>query len=314
MHTFARLAQRIAFLVLCHVCFTITAHAHSFGIGQLKIEHPYAPPSRHPTVAGVFFKGIVNQGKEADELIAASSPAAQTVELHQMLMQGDVMKMRAVSTIALPANSSVSFKHGQPDTFHLMLIGLKQPLKDGDRFPVTLKFKRAGEVEVMVWVQSLKADTGSHAHDSHSAHQPGGMQSDEAAITHVMKSQFDRPEAPLTVMPVSTDGNFAVAGWIQGSTGGRALLKKDGGKWLIHLCAGDALKQVSTLEMAGIDAATAKRLAQKVAAAERRLSAEHVRKLSLFEGILRVDGGAHHGHGHAHGPAHGHASPARSQH
>ena len=164
MQTFASCARLITVLLLTHLWFTVTAHAHSFSIGQLKIEHPYAPPSKHPTVAGVFFKAIVNTGKEADELIAATSAAAQTVELHQMLMQGDVMKMRAVSAVVLPANSSVSFRHGQPDTFHLMLIGLKQPLKDGDRFPVTLQFKRAGAVEVMVWVQSPKADTGSHSH------------------------------------------------------------------------------------------------------------------------------------------------------
>jgi len=154
--------------------------------------------------------------------------------------------------------------------------------------------------------------SASHAQTTHGAHQTGSAMPDAAAITHVMKSQFDRPDAPLTVMPISIEGNFAVAGWIQSSMGGRALLKKDNGKWSIHLCAGDALTQIATLEMAGIDTASAKRLAQKVATAERQLPAEHVKKLSLFEGILRIDGGAHHGHGH--GSTHGHASPARTQH
>ena len=139
------------------------------------------------------------------------------------------------------------------------------------------------------------------AQGQHGAHQPGSTLTDETAITHVMKSQFDRPEAALTVMPVSVEGDFAVAGWIQGSTGGRALLKKASGKWSIHLCAGDALTEVSTLEMAGIDSAAAKRLAQKMSIAERRLPTEHARKLSLFEGVLRIDGGAHHGHGQPHG-------------
>jgi hypothetical protein len=139
------------------------------------------------------------------------------------------------------------------------------------------------------------------AHGQHGANQPGSTLTDETAITHVMKSQFDRPEAALTVMPVSIESDFAVAGWIQGSTGGRALLKKASGKWSIHLCAGEALTQVSTLEMAGIDSAAAKRLAQKVSIAERRLPAEHARKLSLFEGVLKIDGGAHHGHRQPHG-------------
>lgn len=164
MQTLANQIRLIVLLVLAHFFFVMTAHAHGFSIGQLRIEHPYAPPSKHPTVAGVFFKSIDNKGRDADELTGASSPIAQTVELHQMHMQGDVMRMRAVPAIVLPANSSVSFQHGQPDTFHLMLIGLKQPLKDGDRFPVTLQFKRAGEVEVMVWVQSPKEGAGSHSH------------------------------------------------------------------------------------------------------------------------------------------------------
>lgn len=66
-------------------------------------------------------------------------------------------------------------------------------------------------------------------------------------IIHVMKAQFDTPENPLTVDPVSIEGDFAVAGWSQGSKGGRALLKLVDGQWTIHLCAGAGLKQAQLL-------------------------------------------------------------------
>jgi hypothetical protein len=141
----------------------------------------------------------------------------------------------------------------------------------------------------------------AHAHEKSAAPKTGAQ-----AIAHVMKAQFDRPDAPLTVVPVTIDGDYAIAGWIQQDKGGRALLKAQGGKWTIHVCAGDGLLQASTLEMAGISAPAAKRLIQKVAAAEKRLPPEQVKKFALFEGVVKIEGGSHHGHshGHGHGAAH----------
>jgi copper(I)-binding protein len=144
--------------------FSFKANAHGFNIGKLQIEHPYATPSLHPTTGGVFFKFIKNKGNVPDELTGARTTVAQSVELHQMSMEGDVMKMRAVPLIRLPAGSVTSFKQGQSNGYHLMLMGLKSPLKDGDRFPVWLQFKQAGEIEVMVWVQTPKSGTDRNEH------------------------------------------------------------------------------------------------------------------------------------------------------
>lgn len=124
------------------------------------------------------------------------------------------------------------------------------------------------------------------------------------AVEQAMKSLFDRPDAPLTVAPVTIDGDYAIAGWIQQDKGGRALLKAKGGKWTIHVCAGDGLLQVSTLEMAGIAAPAAKRLIDRVVAAEKRIPTEQVKKFALFEGVVKIDAGSHHGHSHGHGPGH----------
>ena len=117
------------------------------------------------------------------------------------------------------------------------------------------------------------------------------------AIAHAMKTLFDKPQAPLTVGPVSVEGDYAVAGWLQSQRGGRALLQKRQGQWVIVVCAGDGLKQAQTLTLTGMPVDAAQRLAAKVANAEASLPANTLRQLASFEGTLRIDGDAAHGHG-----------------
>ena len=142
------------------------AWSHGIKAGDLAIDHPYATPTRPGMTTGaVYFRAIKNNGTEPDRLLSARTPAAATVELHRMEMDGDVMRMRAVPAVELPAKTEVRLRHGTPNGHHLMLLGLKAPLKDGDRFPVTLTFQRTGEREVMVWVQTPREVTaGGHNH------------------------------------------------------------------------------------------------------------------------------------------------------
>jgi copper(I)-binding protein len=83
------------------------------------------------------------------KLVAASSPVATSVEVHEMKMEGDVMRMRAVAALPLPAGQRVELK---PGAYHMMLLGLKQPVKAGDVVPLKLVVEAAGgkreEVEV----------------------------------------------------------------------------------------------------------------------------------------------------------------------
>ena len=86
-----------------------SAHAHDFKQGDVLIDHPYATPSLAGTTNGaVYFKGIQNKGKEADQLLSAKSQVADKVEIHEMTMSGDVMKMRPLSSIEIPAGGEVS--------------------------------------------------------------------------------------------------------------------------------------------------------------------------------------------------------------
>jgi copper(I)-binding protein len=152
--------------LLCWGCLlALAAHAHGFAVGELFVRHPYTVPSLAGSQTGaVYFKGIKNAGKEADQLLSAKTQVADKVEIHEMTMDGDVMKMRPLSSIEIPAGGEVSVAKGNPNGYHLMLLGLKQHLKDGDRFPVWLSFKRSGEVKVEVYVQTPKASAQVEEH------------------------------------------------------------------------------------------------------------------------------------------------------
>jgi hypothetical protein len=131
---------------------------------------------------------------------------------------------------------------------------------------------------------------------------------DEQNIQHTMKSLFDKPDAPLKVAPVSVEGGYSVAGWIQGNRGGRALLKKEKGEWSILVCGGDDLKKASSLSMAGMTPKSARKLAQIASAAENNLPADELKKFSMLEGAIRTDGSPHGPHPEKQGHA-GHSSP-----
>jgi curli biogenesis system outer membrane secretion channel CsgG len=142
------------------------------------------------------------------------------------------------------------------------------------------------------------------AHD-HQAATASHTMPDAQAIEHNMKKLFDKPDAPLAVAPVIIEGDYAMAGWIQSGKGGRALLKKEKGQWSIQVCGGDGLKKVSALSQTGMPSATAERLVAKVQTAEAKLSADQLKKLSMFDGIVKVEPATHGAHGaHAAHPKH----------
>ena len=97
---------------------------------------------------------LTNTGKQADRVVSASTEAAGITELHTHLNENGVMKMRQVNDIRVEAGSTVKL---QPGGLHVMLIKLKQPLKEGDSVPLTLRFEKAGEVKVDVKVDKVGA-------------------------------------------------------------------------------------------------------------------------------------------------------------
>ena len=126
--------------------------AHEYKAGAITIGHPSARATAAGQPTGGAFMTLVNAGG-ADRLVAVSSEVAKSVELHEMKMDGDVMRMRQVDGIDLDAGKTVELK---PGSYHVMFVGLKAPLKAGERFPLKLKFEKAGEVTVDVTVQAPK--------------------------------------------------------------------------------------------------------------------------------------------------------------
>lgn len=133
-------------------------------IGSLKIEDAKARATVPAQKMSGGFMKIENKGG-ADKLLAASSSVSKTMELHTMSMEGNVMKMREIKAIEIPANGKVELK---PGGLHLMFIDLKEQLKPGSTIKVKLKFEKAGEVEVPFKVMSHPAH-GEPGHD-HSKH------------------------------------------------------------------------------------------------------------------------------------------------
>lgn len=127
--------------------------------GDLTIGSPWARATAPGAAVGGGYLQIENAGANRDRLVGASSPVAESVELHTMTMENNVMRMRELGAIDLPAGERVELR---PGGLHLMFIGLKGPLQAGQTFPVSLRFERAGEVELQFAVQQMGAAPGHH--------------------------------------------------------------------------------------------------------------------------------------------------------
>jgi len=118
---------------------------------------------------------------------------------------------------------------------------------------------------------------------------------DEIGIRTVMLSIWDNPQARLDIAPVVIVEDWAIAGWVQGERGGRALLRRDAhGQWQVSVCGGDGLKDAKVLELTGMSAHTAHALAQQVEHTEASLPAARRALFATFEGMLRMDGAGNH--------------------
>lgn len=142
---------RILCVVLGLAALPLAARAQDVQSGDLTVSHAWA---RGTATEGAAFLTVTNIGTEADRLVGASTPVAARAELHSHMMEDGVMKMRPVDGIDVPAHGVAELK---PGAFHVMLIGLKEPLPEGKTIPLTLRFAHAGEVTVNVMVMALKA-------------------------------------------------------------------------------------------------------------------------------------------------------------
>ena len=118
---------------------------------------------------------------------------------------------------------------------------------------------------------------------------------EQQSIQQLMRHNFESPDAPLDVAPITVEGDHAVAGWVQDQRGGRALLRKGAHGWRVVLCAGDSLLDPATLRSAGLADADAAQLSEAVRNAEATQAPERVKQFAMFQGVVKVDKDAGHG-------------------
>ena len=144
-----RLFKEIAFasaLSLAALFSLADAQAHEVKLGNLVIHHPWSRQSPAAADVAAGFMTITNNGKEDDRLVKATSEISASAQIHDMEMVGDVMKMKELPDgLIIPAGGSVKLK---PKSLHIMFIGLKRPVMEGEEFTGTLTFEKAGTVTV----------------------------------------------------------------------------------------------------------------------------------------------------------------------
>ena len=136
-------------------------------VGDLEISGAFTRATLpNAPVAGGFLT-ITNSGETDDRLVAASADFAQVAQIHEMAMEGDVMKMQQLSEgLVIPAGETVTL---EPGGFHVMFMGLTQALVEGEVVPVALVFEHAGEVTVSFEIAGAAADASPMKMD-HATH------------------------------------------------------------------------------------------------------------------------------------------------
>lgn len=128
--------------------------------GDITVHHAWAPPS--VTKNGVGFLSL--ESSEDDALVSVTSECCKQVELHRMQQQGEIMRMRKVHKLILPAHETVAMR---PGGYHLMLFGLRQDFAVGDTVPVTLHFAHAPAQTATLHVEPKAPEAHDHSAMGH---------------------------------------------------------------------------------------------------------------------------------------------------
>ncbi|RUU28182.1 copper chaperone PCu(A)C [Mesorhizobium sp. M6A.T.Ce.TU.016.01.1.1] len=162
LHSFE---ERLGITVFVLALLFVSAQAvfaHEFRVGDLEIGHPWSratPPGAK--VAGGYFT-VTNTGSSPDRLLSISSEISAKAELHEMGVSDGVMTMRPVTGgLEIPAGGKVALA---PGGYHLMFVGLKRQPKQGEAFPATLTFEKAGAVTVDFAVEGIGETGGMDNH------------------------------------------------------------------------------------------------------------------------------------------------------
>jgi len=139
------------------------ALAQAPNASSITVDAAWARATPGGAKTGVVYLTLANHSADADRLVGASTPVAEKAQLHTEFEANGVMKMRPLAAIEIKPHETTALK---PGAMHLMLIGLKQLLKEGENFPLTLEFERTGKMVVPIKVTKLGAmNMGGMDHD-----------------------------------------------------------------------------------------------------------------------------------------------------
>ena len=159
---------RSLFAALTLAALSATALAHDITFGNLELNAPFSRATLpNAPVAGGFLT-IVNTGDTDDRLLRADVTFASDAQIHEMAMEGEVMKMRRLEDgLAIPAGETVVL---EPGGYRLMFMGLSQALVEGETVPVELIFEQAGTVTVDLHIGAPAADAPAAGHSGNMGH------------------------------------------------------------------------------------------------------------------------------------------------
>jgi copper(I)-binding protein len=152
-------ARRL-FLTAAVSLIALPAAAQDYKLGSLEITTPWTRATAPTARTGGGFMTITNKGTTADRLVSARSTVSEKVEIHEMQMDGSVMRMRELAKgLDIPPGATVMLK---PGSYHIMFMELKAPLAKDAKVPVTLVFEKAGSIDVQLNVQAMGAMPQGH--------------------------------------------------------------------------------------------------------------------------------------------------------
>jgi copper(I)-binding protein len=160
------IARSLSYVALLACLFTAPVQAQEVKAGDLVISQAWSRATPGGAKIAGGYLTIENKGAAPDRLISGAGDVAGKVEIHEMAMNNGVMTMRPLDK-GLPIEPGKTVKLA-PGGYHLMLMDLKNPLKQGDKVPLTLKFEKAGDVKLALDVQGVGAQ--APAAGDHSGH------------------------------------------------------------------------------------------------------------------------------------------------
>jgi copper(I)-binding protein len=132
----------------------LSAHAQTSGSSTIVVEQAWARATPNGAKTGAIYMTLLNKGTADDRLLGASTAMAEEIQFHSEVNENGMVKMRRLSSITVHPGTAITLK---PNAIHAMMIGLREPMKKGQSFPLTLQFEKAGGITITVPIGSIGA-------------------------------------------------------------------------------------------------------------------------------------------------------------